>query len=63
MVAMGSMPAGPPAAPAIPPSRCEMGESTLERQARIRPSVTPPIISAVISPSVPCALKSLCATA
>eukprot|EP00959_Pyramimonas_sp_CCMP1952_P120152 2512120-Pyramimonas_sp.AAC.1 len=44
MVAMRSVPAGPPAAPAIPPSRYEMGEPTLERHARARPSATPPII-------------------
>eukprot|EP00959_Pyramimonas_sp_CCMP1952_P258526 5403949-Pyramimonas_sp.AAC.1 len=44
MLAMGSMPAEPPAAPAVPPGRCEMGETTPERRARIGPSVAPPII-------------------
>eukprot|EP00959_Pyramimonas_sp_CCMP1952_P235753 4926624-Pyramimonas_sp.AAC.1 len=45
MVALGSMHVGPLGAPAFPPRRCEMGDATLERQARVRPPVTPPIIS------------------
>eukprot|EP00959_Pyramimonas_sp_CCMP1952_P175086 3658800-Pyramimonas_sp.AAC.1 len=44
-VAMGSTPVVPQMALAFPPSRYEMGESTLERQARVRPSATPPIIN------------------
>eukprot|EP00959_Pyramimonas_sp_CCMP1952_P315254 6598416-Pyramimonas_sp.AAC.1 len=31
--------------PTVSPTRYEAGETTLERQTRIRPSATPPIIS------------------
>eukprot|EP00959_Pyramimonas_sp_CCMP1952_P212704 4450608-Pyramimonas_sp.AAC.1 len=31
--------------PSVPPIRYEIGETTLERQTRIRPSATPPLIS------------------
>eukprot|EP00959_Pyramimonas_sp_CCMP1952_P256954 5368554-Pyramimonas_sp.AAC.1 len=31
--------------PSVPPIRHEVGETTLERQTRIRPSATPPVIS------------------
>eukprot|EP00959_Pyramimonas_sp_CCMP1952_P310722 6502565-Pyramimonas_sp.AAC.1 len=30
---------------AVPPIQYELGETTLERQTRIRPSATPPVIS------------------
>eukprot|EP00959_Pyramimonas_sp_CCMP1952_P401889 8421214-Pyramimonas_sp.AAC.1 len=39
------MPVEQQMAPAAPPSRCEMGESRFERQTRIRPSATPPVIN------------------
>eukprot|EP00959_Pyramimonas_sp_CCMP1952_P344062 7206481-Pyramimonas_sp.AAC.1 len=31
--------------PSVPPIQYEVGETTLERQTRIRPSATPPVIS------------------
>eukprot|EP00959_Pyramimonas_sp_CCMP1952_P453189 9467830-Pyramimonas_sp.AAC.1 len=31
--------------PSVPPTQYEVGESTQERQTRIRPSATPPVIS------------------
>eukprot|EP00959_Pyramimonas_sp_CCMP1952_P350086 7334852-Pyramimonas_sp.AAC.1 len=34
MLALGPMPAGPPAAAAVPPGRYEVGEAALERHAR-----------------------------
>eukprot|EP00959_Pyramimonas_sp_CCMP1952_P101872 2130791-Pyramimonas_sp.AAC.1 len=34
--------------PSAPPIQYEIGESTLERQTRIRPSATPPVISDVV---------------
>eukprot|EP00959_Pyramimonas_sp_CCMP1952_P197765 4135860-Pyramimonas_sp.AAC.1 len=31
--------------PSVPPIQYDVGETTLERQTRIRPSATPPVIS------------------
>eukprot|EP00959_Pyramimonas_sp_CCMP1952_P339375 7107741-Pyramimonas_sp.AAC.1 len=45
LAAVGSLSAAQQIAPSVPPAQYEIGESTLERHTRIRPSATAPINS------------------